>query len=151
MTGSIVLSLGQTVPASRRAPAVPGTGTWNSSNGSVPRAAREHHISGVTTPRRRVPRLRVGDPGRSGTITTMTEGVVVRRDVFDALGGWESGLFLHHEGLDLSSRCWAAGWTGWYAAGLRMHHPPTSPARHALFHRLAARNRIAVAHRNLPP
>ncbi|MFE6490713.1 glycosyltransferase family 2 protein [Streptomyces sp. NPDC057748] len=104
----------------------------------------------MTTPRRRVPRLRVGDPGRSGTITTMTEGVVVRRDVFDALGGWEAGLFLHHEGLDLSSRCWAAGWTGWYAAGLRMHHPPTSPARHALFHRLAARNRITVAHRNLP-
>ncbi|MFE7402752.1 PIG-L family deacetylase [Streptomyces sp. NPDC057557] len=31
-----------------------------------------------------------------------------------------------------------------------MHHPVTSPARHRLFCRLAARNRIAVAYRNLP-
>ncbi|MET9658127.1 glycosyltransferase family 2 protein [Streptomyces sp. NPDC006510] len=105
----------------------------------------------VTTPRRWVPRLRTGDPGRSGTITTMTEGVVlVRRNVFDALGGWEASLFLYHEGLDLAYRCWAAGYTGFYAADIRMHHPVTSPARHALFHRLAARNRITVAYRNLP-
>ncbi|MFJ8752140.1 glycosyltransferase family 2 protein [Streptomyces sp. NPDC102441] len=105
----------------------------------------------VTTPRRWVPRLRAGHPDRPGVITTMTEGVVlVRRDVFDALGGWEASLFLYHEGLDLGYRCWAAGWTGWYAATLRMHHPLTSPTRHALFHRLSARNRITVAYRNLP-
>ncbi|MFF8917871.1 glycosyltransferase family 2 protein [Streptomyces sp. NPDC015032] len=105
----------------------------------------------VTTPRRWVPRLRAGEPGRPGTITTMTEGVVlVRRNVFDALGGWGASLFLYHEGLDLACRCWAAGWTGWYAADLRMHHPVTSPTRHAPFHRLAARNRITVAYRNLP-
>ncbi|MFH8387476.1 glycosyltransferase [Kitasatospora sp. NPDC018058] len=33
----------------------------------------------TTTPRRWVPRLRVGDPGRPGTITSMTEGVVSSR------------------------------------------------------------------------
>jgi GT2 family glycosyltransferase len=105
----------------------------------------------VTTPRRWIPRLRAGDPGRPGIITTMTEGVVlIRRNVFDALGGWEAGLFMYHEGLDLAYRAWAAGWSGWYAAGLRMHHPVTSPTRHAGFHRLAARNRITVAYRNLP-
>ncbi|MFF8592866.1 glycosyltransferase family 2 protein [Streptomyces sp. NPDC015220] len=105
----------------------------------------------MTTPRRWVPRLRANRPERPGTITTMTEGVVlVRREAFDSVGGWPAEFFLYHEGLHLAWRCWAAGWTGWYAAGIRMHHPLTSPTRHALFHRLAARNRIWVAYRNLP-
>ncbi|GAA2255676.1 glycosyltransferase [Kitasatospora cystarginea] len=105
----------------------------------------------TTTPRRWVPRLRAGDPGRPGTITSMTEGVVlVRRDAFEQVHGWCDELFLYHEGFDLSWRLWACGYTGWYAAGLRMHHPLTSPSRHALFYRLAARNRVWVAYRNLP-
>ncbi|MGW1158875.1 glycosyltransferase family 2 protein [Streptomyces sp. NPDC002519] len=105
----------------------------------------------VTTPRRWVPRLRASRPERPGTITTMTEGVVlVRREAFDAAGGWPAEFFLYHEGLQLAWQCWSAGWNGWYAAGIRMHHPLTSPARHALFHRLSARNRIWVAYRNLP-
>lgn len=105
----------------------------------------------TTTPRRWVPRLRAGDPGRPGTVTSMTEGVVlVRRTVFDQVGGWCAGLFLYHEGFDISYRIWARGFTGWYAAGLRMHHPLSSPSRHTLFHRLAARNRVWVAYRNLP-
>ncbi|MYR42895.1 glycosyltransferase [Streptomyces sp. SID5910] len=105
----------------------------------------------VTTPRRWVPRLRTSRPERPGTITTMTEGVVlVRREAFDAVGGWTAEFFLYHEGLQLAWQFWAAGWTGYYAAGIRMHHPLTSPTRHALFHRLAARNRIWVAYRNLP-
>ncbi|MFH8257697.1 glycosyltransferase family 2 protein [Streptomyces roseolus] len=104
-----------------------------------------------TTPRRWVPRLRASDPGRPGRVTSMTEGVVmVRRDAFDAVGGWESSLFLYHEGADLAWRLYAAGWSGWYAAGIRMHHPLTTPARHALYHRLAARNRHWIAYRNLP-
>ncbi|MDH6143521.1 GT2 family glycosyltransferase [Kitasatospora sp. GP30] len=105
----------------------------------------------TTTPRRWVPRLRVGDPGRPGTITSMTEGVVlVRRAVFEQVGGWNERLFLYHEGFDLSWRMWDRGYTGWYAAGIRMHHPLSSPSRHALFHRLSARNRVWVAYRNLP-
>ncbi|MBV9023979.1 MAG: glycosyltransferase family 2 protein [Streptomycetaceae bacterium] len=107
----------------------------------------------TTTPRRWVPRLRASDPGRPGTITTMTEGVVlIRRSVFDQVGGWECSLFLYHEltCLDWAYRCWSAGYSGWYAADIRMHHPVTSPTRHRLFWRLAARNRIAVAYRNLP-
>lgn len=105
----------------------------------------------VTTPRRWVPRLRAADPGRPGKVASMAEGVLlVRRDAFDQVGGWESTLFLYHEGCDLSWRLHEAGWSGWYAASIRMHHPLTTPARHALYHRLAARNRIWIAHRNLP-
>ncbi|MFD3470659.1 glycosyltransferase family 2 protein [Streptomyces sp. NPDC058682] len=105
----------------------------------------------VTTPRRWVPRLRASNPGRPGKVASMTEGVVlIRRDTFDAVGGWEDQLFLYHEGLDLAWRLYEAGWSGWYAASIRMHHPLSEPARHALYHRLAARNRIWIAHRNLP-
>ncbi|MFB7597630.1 glycosyltransferase family 2 protein [Streptomyces sp. NPDC056160] len=105
----------------------------------------------TTTPRRWVPRLRASDPGRAGRVTSMTEGVVlIRRDAFDTVGGWESRMFLYHEGTDLAWRLYEAGWSGWYAASIRMHHPLTTPARHALYHRLAARNRIWIAHRNLP-
>ncbi|MFB7026579.1 MULTISPECIES: glycosyltransferase family 2 protein [unclassified Streptomyces] len=105
----------------------------------------------VTTPRRWVPRLRASNPGRPGRVTSMTEGVVlIRRDAFDAVGGWESRMFLYHEGSDLARRLYEAGWSRWYAASIRMHHPLTAPGRHALHHRLAARNRIWIAHRNLP-
>ncbi|MFE0776884.1 glycosyltransferase family 2 protein [Streptomyces sp. NPDC058861] len=105
----------------------------------------------TTTPRRWVPRLRASNPGRPGRITSMTEGVVlIRRSAFDAVGGWEDRIFLYHEGADLAWRLFEAGWSGWYAASIRMHHPLTTPARHALYHRLAARNRIWIAHRNLP-
>ncbi|MFF4645863.1 glycosyltransferase family 2 protein [Streptomyces sp. NPDC001389] len=105
----------------------------------------------TTTPRRWIPRLRSGHPERPGTITTMTEGVVlIRRTAFDPAGGWADAFFLYHEGLDLAQRLWDQGHTGWYAAGIRMHHPLTQPTRHALFRRLAARNRVWVAYRNLP-
>ncbi|WP_073949793.1 glycosyltransferase family 2 protein [Streptomyces kebangsaanensis] len=104
-----------------------------------------------TTPRRWVPRLRASDPAKPGTVTTMTEGVVmVRRKEFDAVGGWAGDFFLYHEGIDLAWKFWSLGRTGWYAAGVRMHHPVTTPARHARFYRLAARNRVWVAYRNLP-
>ncbi|MFD7620669.1 glycosyltransferase family 2 protein [Streptomyces sp. NPDC059802] len=81
----------------------------------------------------------------------MTEGVVlVRRRVFEEVGRWESSIFLYHEGLDLAYRFWSAGYTGWYAAEIRMHHPVSSPARHPQFYRLASRNRISVAYCSLP-
>ncbi|KIF06334.1 glycosyl transferase [Streptomyces sp. RSD-27] len=105
----------------------------------------------MTTPRRWVPRLRASNPGRPGKVASTTEGVVlIRRDAFDAVGGWEDQLFLYHEGFDLAWRLYEAGWSGWYAASIRMHPPLTDPARHALYHRLAARNRIWIAYRNLP-
>ncbi|MEU7366756.1 hypothetical protein AB0B92_14360 [Streptomyces hygroscopicus] len=75
---------------------------------------------------------------------------LVCREASNAVGGWPAPFFLYHKGLQLAWQCWAARRTGWYAAGIRMHRPLTSPARHALFHRLAARDRIRGAYRNLP-
>lgn len=106
--------------------------------------------TGVTV-RRWVPRLRAGDPGRPGTVTAMAEGVVlIRRAEFERAGGWPGHFFLYHEGFDLAMRIWDQGGTGYYAPDVIVHHPATDPARHALYLRLVARNRVWVAYRRLP-
>lgn len=111
------------------------------------------HVSDETgrTMRRWVPRVRVGDPARPGPGRTIAECVMfVRRDAFDAVGGWPGHFFYGHEGIDLAWRFWDGGWDVHYAGDLSAHHPATSPARHAVYYRHNARNRVWVARRNLP-
>ena len=36
--------------------------------------------------------------------------MLVRRDAFEAIGGFDEGLFLYCEDTDLCARLWAAGW-----------------------------------------
>ncbi|MFC5148987.1 glycosyltransferase family 2 protein [Streptomyces aureoversilis] len=105
--------------------------------------------TGVTV-RRWVPRLRA-DATRPGTVTVMAEGIMLmRRDVFERVGGWPGHFFLFHEGIDLAWRCWDHGYTGYYMPEVIVHHPATDPARHATFYRMNARNRVWLARRNLP-
>jgi GT2 family glycosyltransferase len=107
--------------------------------------------SGLPSPRRWVPRLRTGDPGQSSVATIVWEGVfAIRREAFEAVGGWPGHFFYGHEGIDLAWRVWDGGWTGWYAADIIVNHPATSPTRHEVFYRMNARNRVWVALRNLP-
>jgi GT2 family glycosyltransferase len=105
-----------------------------------------------STQRRWVPRLRVGDPTRSGPAFALCEmAVMARREAFDAVGGWPGEFFFCHEGVDLTWRLWDAGWEVCYAADLVARHPRTPPTRHGdVFYRLNARNRVWVARRNLP-
>jgi GT2 family glycosyltransferase len=107
--------------------------------------------TGLPSPRRWVPRLRTGDPSRSSVVTIVWEGVfLVRRKAFEEAGGWPGHFFYAHEGIDLVWRIWDRGYTAFYAADVLVHHPATSPTRHALFYRMNARNRVWVAMRNLP-
>ena len=107
--------------------------------------------TGLAAPRRWVPRLRVGNPYESGPATALWEGAVaVRRDVFEATGGWPAEFFYAHEGIDLVWRVFDAGYLPWYAADLVAHHPVIDPARHDVYYRLNARNRVWLARRNLP-
>jgi GT2 family glycosyltransferase len=107
--------------------------------------------SGVPSPGRWVPRLRVGDPAQSGPATSLWEGAVaMRRDVLEATGGWPDEFFYAHEGIDLVWRVWDAGFVPWYAGDLVAHHPVIDPARHDVYYRLTARNRVWLARRNLP-
>ncbi|MEO7447174.1 MAG: glycosyltransferase [Humibacillus sp.] len=107
--------------------------------------------TGLPSPRRWVPRLRTGDGGRDGDVVVFWEAVcVIRRSAFDAVGGWPGHFWYGHEGIDLAFRLVDAGWRLLYRPDVVVNHPATSPARHAVFYRMNARNRVWVAKRNLP-
>jgi hypothetical protein len=106
--------------------------------------------SGATA-RRHVPRLRAGDPHRSSLVTTFLGGAsAVRRVAFDEAGGLPDAFFFAHEETDLAWRVLDHGWDILYDADALMAHPRTSPARHDVYFRLNARNRVWLARRNLP-
>ena len=102
-------------------------------------------------PNRWIPRLRVGDPLQSSPATTLWEGaVIIRRKLFDEIGGWPSNFFYAHEGIELIWQVYNHGFVGWYATDVTVRHPVINPARHRDFYRLNARNRVWLAKRNLP-
>lgn len=108
---------------------------------------------GLPAPRRWVPRLRTGDGGADvgGEVVVFWEGVcTIRREAFDQVGGWPGHFWYGHEGIDLAFRLVDAGWRLRYCPDVVVHHPATSPTRHAVFYRMNARNRVWVAKRNLP-
>jgi GT2 family glycosyltransferase len=103
------------------------------------------------TQRRHVPRLRAGDPLRSGDVTTFLGGAwMIRREVLERTGGLPDSFFFAHEETDLAWRALDLGWRIRYDADCVLLHPATSPARHALYYRTNARNRVWLAKRNLP-
>ncbi|RKN41358.1 glycosyltransferase [Streptomyces hoynatensis] len=104
-----------------------------------------------TTQRRHVPRLRASDPLRSSRVTTFLGGAnAVRTQVFQQVGGLPDHFFYAHEETDLAWRALDAGWSIDYRADMVLHHPATAPSRHAVYHRMVARNRVWLARRNLP-
>ena len=107
--------------------------------------------SGVTSPRRWIPRIRKGDPEHSSNVFSVWEGaVILPRAVFDATGGWGEPYFYAHEGIELAWRVWDQGLRTWYAGALVANHPVIQPTRHSQYYRLNARNRVWLARRNLP-
>ncbi|MDI3385429.1 glycosyltransferase family 2 protein [Streptomyces sp. B-S-A8] len=103
------------------------------------------------TQRRHVPRLRAADPMRSSRVTTFLGGAnAVRTKVFEQVGGLPDDFFYAHEETDLAWRALDAGWLIDYRADMVLHHPTTAPSRHAVYHRMVARNRVWLARRNLP-
>jgi GT2 family glycosyltransferase len=106
--------------------------------------------TGVTQ-RRHVPRLRAADPMRSSRVTTFLGGAnAVRTEVFEQVGGLPDDFFYAHEETDLAWRALNAGWMIDYRSDMVLHHPTTAPSRHAVYHRMVARNRVWLARRNLP-
>lgn len=103
------------------------------------------------TQRRHVPRLRASDPLRSSRVTTFLGGANgVRTKVLEQVGGLPDEFFYAHEETDLAWRAQNAGWAIDYRADMVLHHPTTAPSRHAVYHRMVARNRVWLARRNLP-
>ncbi|MFE6843428.1 glycosyltransferase family 2 protein [Streptomyces sp. NPDC057686] len=103
------------------------------------------------TQRRHVPRLRASDPMRSSRVTTFLGGAnAVRTEVFEQVGALPGEFFYAHEETDLAWRALDAGWLIDYRADMVLLHPKTAPSRHAVYHRMVARNRVWLARRNLP-
>ncbi|WP_190155635.1 glycosyltransferase family 2 protein [Streptomyces litmocidini] len=103
------------------------------------------------TQRRHVPRLGAKDPLRGGEVTTfLGGGHGLSMPMLDRIGGWPEDFFFTHEETDLAWRALDAGWKVLYAPELLLQHPRTSPARHAVYYRMTARNRVWLAKRNLP-
>ncbi|MFM7873069.1 MAG: glycosyltransferase family 2 protein, partial [Actinomycetota bacterium] len=108
------------------------------------------NIEGEATPKRWVPRLRVGNPLVSSVATSLWEGsTVIQRKVFDEVGGWPDEFFYGHEGIDLLWRTLDSGYLPWYAAEITVQHPVINPARHSYFSFLNASNRVWLAKRHL--
>ncbi|MFE7265839.1 glycosyltransferase family 2 protein [Streptomyces sp. NPDC057592] len=106
--------------------------------------------TGVTQ-RRHVPRLRASDPMRSSRVTTFLGGAnAVRTKVIAEVGPLPGQFFYAHEETDLAWRALDAGWMIDYRADMVLNHPTTAPSRHAVYHRMVARNRVWLARRNLP-
>ncbi|MEW1722377.1 glycosyltransferase [Streptomyces sp. NPDC093109] len=103
------------------------------------------------TQRRHVPRLRVGDPMRGGEVTTfLGGGHALSMRMLAGTGGWPDAFFFTHEETDLAWRALDADWRILYTPELVLQHPRTSPARHAEYYRMTARNRVWLARRHLP-
>lgn len=106
--------------------------------------------TGVTQ-RRHVPRLRAADPMRSSRVTTFLGGAnAVRSQVIADAGPLPGEFFYAHEETDLAWRALDAGWMIEYRSDMVLNHPTTVPSRHAVYHRMVARNRVWLARRNLP-
>ncbi|MEU0128777.1 MULTISPECIES: glycosyltransferase [unclassified Streptomyces] len=103
------------------------------------------------TQRRHVPRLRAKDPMRRGQVTAfLGGGHALSMRMLAGTGPWPAEFFFTHEETDLSWRALDAGWKILYEPALLLRHPRTSPARHAVYYRMTARNRVWLARRNLP-
>ncbi|WP_420033349.1 glycosyltransferase family 2 protein [Streptomyces sp. cg28] len=103
------------------------------------------------TQRRHVPRLRAKDPMRRGLVTAfLGGGHAFSMEMLAETGDWPADFFFTHEETDLAWRALDAGWKVLYEPSLLLQHPKTSPARHAVYHRMTARNRVWLARRRLP-
>ncbi|GGX74841.1 glycosyltransferase family 2 protein [Streptomyces minutiscleroticus] len=103
------------------------------------------------TQRRHVPRVGARDPMRGGPVTCfLGGGHAFSLRMIDEIGYWPAEFFFAHEETDVAWRAVDAGWTIRYEPGLLLQHPRTSPARHAIYHRVTARNRVWLARRRLP-
>lgn len=103
------------------------------------------------TQQRHVPRVGAADPMRGGEVTGfLGGGHALSMAMLAETGDWPAEFFFAHEETDLAWRAADAGWTILYAPELLLQHPKTSPARHAVYYRVTARNRVWLVRRRLP-
>jgi GT2 family glycosyltransferase len=103
------------------------------------------------TARRHVPRIGARDPARSGPVTAFLGGaVVLRTAAFRDVGGYAETFTYAMEETDIALRLIDHGWEIVYDGAPAVFHPATEPSRHTGAAERTMRNRVWLAHRNLP-
>ena len=103
------------------------------------------------TARRHVPRRGESGAGASGDVALFLGGAcAIRRDAYEAVGGYFTELHYGHEELELCWRLVDRGWAISYLADVTVFHPRTEISRHADGWKLTGRNRVWIARRTLP-
>ena len=74
--------------------------------------------------------------------------MLVRRDAFEAIGGFDEGLFLYCEDTDLCARLWAAGWMVRFEPAAVVHHVGGASSGAGETQRFAARSRVYYARKH---
>ena len=106
---------------------------------------------GGRTARRHVPRIGARDPARSGPVTAFLGGaVVVRTTAFRDVGGYSEMFTYAMEETDIALRLVDHSWEIVYDGTPAVFHPATEPSRHPGAAERTMRNRVWLAHRNLP-
>jgi GT2 family glycosyltransferase len=95
-------------------------GTDQASCGPPPTLGRT--LAGLVVPRRvrKCRPVRAADRVAVPWVTGC--GMLIRRDCWADLGGFDESFFLYYEDADFCRRAWAAGWSVWYEPGLRVTH-----------------------------
>ncbi|MCL4487310.1 MAG: glycosyltransferase [Chloroflexi bacterium] len=78
--------------------------------------------------------------------------MLIRREVFDAAGGFDPDFFLYHEDVDLGWRLWSRGYRVLRCLRSRVYHKPGSSSRQFTIEQLALwseENVLATAIKNL--
>jgi GT2 family glycosyltransferase len=95
-------------------------GTLQASSGPPPSLGRT--LTGLFLPRR----VRKCRPIRSSdrvSVPWVTGcGMLIRRECWAELGGFDESFFLYYEDADFCRRAWAGDWSVWYEPGLRLTH-----------------------------
>jgi len=103
------------------------------------------------TARRHVPRFGGSDLERGGDVALFLGGAcAVRREAYDDVGGYFTGLFYGHEELELCWRLIDRNWSIRYLPTATVFHPRTDISRHARGWWMTGRNRVWIARRTLP-
>jgi len=94
----------------------------------------------------------VRDPSvyeRAGTAEWLSGAcMLVRRDAYEALGGFDEGLFLYCEDTDLCLRLWQAGHTVRFEPAALVHHVGGASSGAGETQAIAARSRVYYARKH---
>jgi GT2 family glycosyltransferase len=95
-------------------------GTRQGSTGPFPTLANV--LAGLLRPRARRRCQPLRGPRRQPVAWATGCCLLVRRDCWQELGGFDEDFFLYYEDVDLCRRARAAGWTVWYDPAVRVTH-----------------------------